>query len=173
MNNGVDFGAPSGTAAVETDAFREEFFLLPDWLRDSTPLDRVEYSQDIHREVGIPAGLVSPTPDRAPRDPIGTGASVETQFNALLEEWLAYRRPSRNLAEMLAHPAYQRIIGMGLVAPYPVVQLILRDLCQRERYWFDALYQIVNDDPVPADATTFEEFRIAWLEWGKAKGLIE
>jgi hypothetical protein len=65
------------------------------------------------------------------------------------------------------HPAYQRIIGMGP----PAVPLILARLREQAAQWFWALTAITGEDPAE-DETTIEGATSAWLEWGRARGLV-
>jgi hypothetical protein len=108
--------------------------------------------------------------DASPSPP--ARSSLEERFQALVTEWRQSTNPRTTLADLLSHPAYNRIIGMGLAAREPVARLILRDLAAHPRHWFHALEEIGGEDPVPEDATTFEEFRRAWLSWGRGKGLL-
>jgi hypothetical protein len=99
--------------------------------------------------------------------------SVECLFESLVDEWRQSVTPATTLSTLLAHPAYNRIIGMGLLSSSTVVPLILKDLSSHPRQWFQALQEITGDDPVPSEATSFEEFRQAWLSWGRDRHLIQ
>lgn len=67
------------------------------------------------------------------------------------------------------HPAYQEIIEMGVV----VVPLILRELQQEPDYWFYALQEITEENPVPSDQEgNLDRMTETWLSWGKEKGYI-
>ena len=98
--------------------------------------------------------------------------SEEAQFTRLLEEWRETIRPSTRLHEMLEQPAYRQIVQLGLLAKTQVLRLILADLSQHPRHWFQALAEISGTNPVPASATSFADFRAAWLAWGAAQGLV-
>jgi hypothetical protein len=98
--------------------------------------------------------------------------TLEGLFNKLVAEWRQSMTPATTLASLLAHPAYNRIIGMGLLSSNAIVPLILKDLSSHPRQWFQALHEITGEDPVPAEATTFEEFRQAWLSWGRERSLF-
>lgn len=105
-------------------------------------------------------------------DGVLSPAALEREFEALVAEWRDSVHPATTLKTLLAHPAYNRTIGMGLVARAAVASLILRDLSSHPRQWFQALQAITREDPVPDGATTFEEFRRAWLEWGRSRELV-
>src|SRR5687767_8954830 len=61
-------------------------------------------------------------------EPVPRQQTLETLFNSLVAEWRQSLTPSTTLSSLLAHPAYNRIIGMGLLSSNAVVPLILKDL---------------------------------------------
>lgn len=68
---------------------------------------------------------------------------------------------------MAAHPAYQRIIGMGR----PVVPIILQQLAREADFWFEALAAITDEQPVPPEHEgDIEAMRQDWLCWGREQG---
>jgi hypothetical protein len=70
---------------------------------------------------------------------------------------------------MVAHPAYQAIIGLGA----PVVPLLLQDLAREPAHWFEALKAITGEDPVrPEDWGRVRAMAAAWLAWGRSRGLV-
>jgi hypothetical protein len=97
---------------------------------------------------------------------------LEEAFRSLVAEWRRSVRPSSQLDEMLNHPAYQRIIGMGLAVGEPVVRLMLLQLRDHDHHWFTALESVAGEDPA-AGETTFSGMKTAWLRWGQSQGLIE
>lgn len=91
------------------------------------------------------------------------------KFHSLAEAWRQDVRFTSSLTEMILHPMYQRIIGMGLAA----VPFLLRELEQKPDHWFWALTAITGADPVPAeDRGKLRKMAEAWLRWGKEQGLI-
>lgn len=93
---------------------------------------------------------------------------IRDEFTLLADQW---RRDTRHLSivqKKITHPSYLRIIGMGR----PAVPLLLETLRDRPSHWFAALRAVSNVDPVPVDANPATA-REAWLEWGRAHGLIE
>jgi hypothetical protein len=87
---------------------------------------------------------------------------LQSRFALLARQWKEETALLSSTTEMIAHPAYQAIIGLGM----PVVPLILQDLAREKAHWFEALKAITNDDPVPPE----HHGRISamaedWLEW--------
>jgi hypothetical protein len=71
-------------------------------------------------------------------------------------------------SDMVAHPAFEEIVGMGPA----VIPLLLQEL-ERDRagHWHRLLRRIVGVDPVPsADRGDIDKAATAWLQWGKAQG---
>jgi hypothetical protein len=98
---------------------------------------------------------------------VDTSAMAAQRFRSLANEWQEATRFSSNLNEIAMHPAYQRIIGLGMEA----VPLILRDLQQSPNHWFWALNAITGYDPA-ANEQSIEGAAAKWIEWGRAHGLI-
>lgn len=93
-------------------------------------------------------------------------------------ESLKYRRLAKlvreecahlsTIREIVTHPAYLQIIGMGPVA----LPLLLRELEEGTGHWFPALRAIAQEDPVlPRHRGILEEMSRDWLDWGRRKGL--
>ena len=95
---------------------------------------------------------------------------IEREFNELREKWELQRpRASSFVSNMVTHPAYQEIIGMGPRA----LPHILRELDKKPNQWFWALKAISREDPVSAsDRGNIQKMRDAWLRWGREKGHI-
>lgn len=68
------------------------------------------------------------------------------------------------------HPTHQQVIGLGpAVLPH-----LLDDLAKTRSNWFWALRSITGENPVPADERgQVDRMTQRWLEWGKARGLID
>jgi hypothetical protein len=95
--------------------------------------------------------------------------NVEPKFSRLVTEWKANRHSTSLARDLIAHPAYLRIIGMGEDA----LPLILRELERELDHWFSALKAISDDDPVPpASRGKMREMADAWLRWGREKGYV-
>lgn len=96
-------------------------------------------------------------------------SEVERFFDELVEEWQEGTKFSSSLTDMVLHPAYQRVIGMGPEA----VPMILRELQHRPAQWFWALRSITGEDPVdPEDAGRVRKMAEAWLDWGRKRGYL-
>ena len=94
-------------------------------------------------------------------------ADDQHKFRRLADQWLRETEHSSSLKKACMHPAYQRIIGMGIV----VVPYLLRELEQRPNHWFWALNAITEEDPAQTE-DSFEGAKTAWLQWGREKGYL-
>jgi hypothetical protein len=87
------------------------------------------------------------------------------RFLKLKNEWLRDTEFLSSIHEIILHPAYLQIIGMGPVA----VPLIINELQVYPDYWFWALSAITGVNPVPPDKLgNIEAMTEAWLEWWRA-----
>lgn len=94
--------------------------------------------------------------------------SIEESFCRLAAEWKTATALTSSGTEMLLHPAYQRIIGMGQEA----VKLIVSELRREPDHWFWALKAITGEDPVAADDHgKLDRMTAAWLNWAEQRGL--
>ena len=93
---------------------------------------------------------------------------VRERFDTLTQEWEreAFHVASPTQAAM--HPAYQRIIGLGLQA----VPLLLDSLRSTKRSWFWALAAITHENPAQG-LESASEATSAWLAWGQEQGYWE
>ena len=97
------------------------------------------------------------------------GYYIDKVFKTLAQEWERERPRGADIQEMVMHPAYQRIIGMGS----SVVSLLLQELEQKPEHWFFALWAITGADPVPLEKRgNIHEMAKAWISWGKRNGYI-
>jgi hypothetical protein len=97
------------------------------------------------------------------------GSSTAGSFRQLADEWRANRPRGVDLTEMLMHPAYQKIIGMGL----PAVPHLLAELAEKPDHWFWALHVITNENPVPPGSEgKLKQMADAWLQWGRERGYV-
>ena len=108
-------------------------------------------------------------PDARPVSTSGTAGGLPAKFQELVEIW---RRDTMFLSFMqqrALHPAYQRIIGMGLAA----VPLILEELQREPNQWFWALEAITEENPVPPEsAGDVRRMARAWIDWGRQRGYL-
>jgi hypothetical protein len=90
-------------------------------------------------------------------------------FQALAAEWERETLFLSSTTDIVLHPAYQRIIGLGPAA----VPLILGRMRERPGHWFWALRAITGEDPVqPEERGDLAKMARRWLDWGAARGLI-
>ena len=73
-----------------------------------------------------------------------------------------------SVREIVLHPAYQQIVGMGPNA----LPLILRELEHAPGHWFWALRAIAQEDPVlPDHRGSVAKMAQDWMNWASRKGL--
>jgi hypothetical protein len=97
----------------------------------------------------------------------GIAETVEQRFRRLEATWTTETGYLSSYTDIVDHPAFREIIGMGQV----VIPLMLRDLEARPRLWVWALPEIAGVDPVPpGDAGNIARMTAAWLQWGRANG---
>jgi hypothetical protein len=90
-----------------------------------------------------------------------------SDFNKLAQQWEQERPRGSDVLEMIMHPSYQRIIGMG----HDVVPLLLKELERKPEHWFWALHAITGADPVPPESQgNLKEMAASWIAWGKKQG---
>lgn len=92
------------------------------------------------------------------------------RFHRLKEKWEAETAFFSSVSDIVMHPAYQQIIGMGPAA----IPFILREMSVKQGQWFWALKSITNEDPVKSEHRGIvAEMSRAWLQWGKKRGFID
>jgi hypothetical protein len=93
--------------------------------------------------------------------------SLEDRFRRLAAVWRAETAYTSSSSDLVAHPAFQEIVGLGPA----VIPLLLRELESRSGHWHRALRRITGVDPVPpADRGNVAKAAQAWLKWGKEQG---
>ena len=94
---------------------------------------------------------------------------IRERFDELKHDWKSKTRHLSNTAQISLVFSYQQIIGMGPA----VVPLILAELEREPDHWFWALEAITGESPVAeSDAGDIEASALAWVEWGREKGLL-
>ncbi len=94
-------------------------------------------------------------------------AHTEERFEKLAGQWHEETAYLSSPDAMRIHPAYQRIIGMGL----PAVPLLLREMEQRPNHWHWALSAITEENPVPPEHFGHLDLIARdWTHWGRAQG---
>ena len=93
--------------------------------------------------------------------------TIEQRFDRLADVWLEETAVISSSSQIVAHPAFQEIVGLGPA----VIPLLLRELDKRTGHWHLALRRITGDDPVPpAERGDIGKMADAWLRWGKEQG---
>jgi predicted DNA-binding antitoxin AbrB/MazE fold protein len=130
--------------------------------RPTSPVDLPEGTEV--RVEAPPLGEPSPVSmDRGDR----TGDEVRQRFEDLARRWKAETRRMATVREMVQHPAYREIIGMGEAA----VPMLLRELEQAPDHWFAALRAITASNPVPdEDRGDVRRMAECWIRWGRENG---
>ena len=92
---------------------------------------------------------------------------IEILFQQLVNQWQQETRGISSSTELILHPAYQQIIGMGR----EIIPLLLRELEQKSGRWFWALQSITRENPVPLESRgKTKEMTKIWLDWGRKNG---
>jgi hypothetical protein len=112
---------------------------------------------------------VSYTHDAITADSQRRRLSMEKTFSRLRDDWKQTRGPLSSITQLVLHPSYQSIIGLGLeVVPY-----ILKEMSETLDHWFWALKAITGEDPIREEQRgNLEEMTRAWLSWGKSHNYI-
>lgn len=89
-----------------------------------------------------------------------------TQALAQLKEDTKF---SSSLSDIILHPSYQRIIGIGPT----VIPFVLNELKQHGGHWSWALRSLTGENPVSEeDEGRTKRMAEAWLRWGEENGQI-
>jgi hypothetical protein len=137
--------------------------------RSSTDDPHLKASEPAGTDQDLSAGSASQVAEGGPGRG-GSGALLEARFRALADEWRRETGMLSSISKKVQHPAYRQIIALGR----PAVPLILHELRDRPAHWFAALQAITGETPVAApEAADPRKVRQAWLDWGKARGLID
>ena len=95
---------------------------------------------------------------------------IRQRFYLLSTQWKSDTEYLSSMNEMVLHPAYQQIVGMGPAA----IPLILLELKRDPDYWFEALKAITGIDPVVEnDMGDLSKMVESWLDWGNVNGYIK
>ena len=98
-----------------------------------------------------------------------SNADMKDEFNRLASEWKSGRRRGADVAQMIEHPAYRSIVGMGEQA----IPLMLEELEHELDHWFPALREIAGASPIPEESKgNLAKMREAWLQWGRDEGYL-
>ena len=113
-------------------------------------------------------GILATEPWRHERHHV-TFSRAEQEFAELSQKWKHETQHVSSTVQIVMHPTYQSIIGMGR----EVVPIILRELKQSQHHWFWALVSITRENPVQKeDAGNLPKMTAAWIKWGRDRGII-
>jgi hypothetical protein len=93
--------------------------------------------------------------------------ALERTFHLAAQQLYADTAFLSSVHQMVAHPCYLRIVGMGPAA----VPLLLRELPRRPALWLWALNAITGEGPA-SGTNTVRQATERWLAWGRDRGLI-
>jgi len=95
---------------------------------------------------------------------------LEKEFQEHLRKWSEETAYISSATQIVLHPSYQRIIGMGPA----VLPIIFKNMQETEQHdWFWALVAITGDNPVESkDEGNVPRMIQAWRRWGKEHGYI-
>jgi hypothetical protein len=93
---------------------------------------------------------------------------MTARFRRLADQWIAETENMSAVEDMIVHPAYQEITGMGPA----IIPLLLDELEREPNHWFAALYAVSGgQNPVPPeDAGDVDKMVEAWFEWAETNG---
>jgi hypothetical protein len=96
-------------------------------------------------------------------------AHTSRVFADCLIRWKAETAFTSSITDIVMHPAYQRIIGLGPdVVPY-----ILNELSDNGGHWSWALQALTGDNPVKEeDKGRVKRMAEAWINWGRKHQLL-
>ena len=90
-------------------------------------------------------------------------ANPAIRFSNLEKEWKESTPMLSSITEIVMHPSYQQIIGMGPTA----IPLIFLSMRRELGHWFWALCAITGENPVPIEYRgKIKKMTDAWLDWG-------
>lgn len=91
---------------------------------------------------------------------------IEEDFNYLKRKWEKETAHLSSITEILNNKYYLQIIDMG----DSVVPLIIQDLKNTNNHWFQALYELTGENPVPENhAGDIEMMKKDWIDWFNLK----
>jgi hypothetical protein len=94
--------------------------------------------------------------------------SLKDNFDALARDWYKATRKLSNVEQIVLHPSYQKIIGMGIEA----LPFIFQELRKTRGHWLWALNMIVGHDRAKS-GQNFRQAVDSWLEWGEKEGYLK
>ncbi len=97
-------------------------------------------------------------------------ANPAIRFSNLEKEWKESTPMLSSITDIVMHPSYQQIIGMGPTA----IPLIFLSMRRELGHWFWALVAITGENPVSIEHRgKIKEMTNAWLDWGRKQLYLE
>jgi hypothetical protein len=94
---------------------------------------------------------------------------LRRDFLRLSAQWKRDTEFISSVTDMVTHPAYLRIIGMGA----DVLPLLLAELQNAPDHWFCALEAITQTNPVPSeDRGKVKEMVEHWIKWARRQKIV-
>jgi hypothetical protein len=126
------------------------------WVRQNDARSRADIWYGVSQKPKLKHGLVRPQQCMPP--------TFQQRFNNLVARWRADTAFSSSDTDVVMHPAYQDVIGMGKRA----IPLILKELQASGGNWFWALRHISGENPIdPRDVGKTRKMAEAWIRWGQ------
>jgi hypothetical protein len=99
-------------------------------------------------------------------------STLEESFRIQVDRWKRATGHLSSLKKAIAHPSYLRIIGLANQSSgFELERLLLHELESEPDHWFPALTAITGENPIRPEYD-FDEAVAAWLDWGRAKGIL-
>lgn len=97
-------------------------------------------------------------------------ANPAIRFSNLEKEWKESTSMFSSITEIVMHPSYQQIIGMGPTA----IPLIFLSMRREPDHWFWALSAITGENPVSIEHRgKIKKMTDDWLDWGHKHFYLE
>lgn len=105
--------------------------------------------------------------------PVLAVAQEPTLQERFFEQTKKLRRETQHLSspgQIMMHPSYQAILGMGNDHRNEVIELMIADMAKNRTPWFWALSYLAQDNPVSqSDAGNTDKMIKAWVNWEKVR----
>jgi hypothetical protein len=139
----------------------QSWFPTDDFLSDESARFVAQVRRLARIGCGVPTSLTE-------AESVSRSTASAHRFYSLAETWQRECAHFSSLREMVLHPAYQQIIGMGREA----LPFLLRELERKPDHWGWALCAITGENPVPPEHRgRLADIARDWLEWARKKGI--
>lgn len=147
----------NGVAALQ-DRFSQEAYVSQESAQVGRPIWRLLW-------VGWEMGLSTSCTEA---EAIVWPDPLKQRFQHLAKTWRDECAHLSSVREMVLHPSYQQIVGMG----WNALPFILAELERNPEHWFWALRAITGEEPVPPEHRgNVARMAREWLHWAKRKGI--